>query len=421
MRNRGGTGAPPWYGSAEIVIRRVHIQGFKSLADVSLDLGRLNVIIGSNGSGKTNLLEAIGLIGCAASGRVDDEAFKARGVRPGTPALYKTALKAAKRIRRTITLEAESEGALYRVSLDNPLQDRGEWKLTSETLLEGEHEFGTRSPRGGKIRGADGRPQAVKPEQTRGIAPLVRSIHGAGKLTRLLDELDGFAIYTPFTPMLRGTMPDPAQKHPLGLQGGGLADAVGSANPVRKASLRISKESAGLIDWAAGIWWRSVGKRPPTLSSSVPQGEFVLGLKDRYMVPSRSLISAYDASEGALYVLFLMTLALHRDTPRVAAVDNVDQALNPRLARGLIARIQDILLDEPERPQLFLTTHNPLVLDALKLKDDRVRLFVVDRSRVGATTVRRIEHSDALVKAKKQGKTLSQLWLSGMLGGMPNL
>src|SRR5689334_10122842 len=118
-----------------------------------MELGRLNVLVGSNGSGKTNLLEAIGLIGCAASGRVDDDAFKARGVRPGTPALYKTALKAQERIRRMITLQAFSEEALYRVGLDNPVRFASTgWRYVSETLQERRLEVGTRAPSGGVIR-----------------------------------------------------------------------------------------------------------------------------------------------------------------------------------------------------------------------------------------------------------------------------
>ena len=55
------------------VISKIHIQGFKTMADLEVELGRLNVFVGQNGSGKTNLLEAVGLLGCAASGKVDNE------------------------------------------------------------------------------------------------------------------------------------------------------------------------------------------------------------------------------------------------------------------------------------------------------------------------------------------------------------
>ncbi len=55
------------------MLKRVEIKSFKSLLDVNVELGVVNVFIGANGSGKSNLLEAIGILGAAASGRVDDE------------------------------------------------------------------------------------------------------------------------------------------------------------------------------------------------------------------------------------------------------------------------------------------------------------------------------------------------------------
>jgi len=43
-------------------ISRLHIQGFRSLRDVTLEFGRVNVLIGANGSGKSNLLSFLRLL-----------------------------------------------------------------------------------------------------------------------------------------------------------------------------------------------------------------------------------------------------------------------------------------------------------------------------------------------------------------------
>ncbi len=45
------------------MIRRVFIKGYKSLRDVDLKLNPLTVIVGANASGKSNLLDALGLLG----------------------------------------------------------------------------------------------------------------------------------------------------------------------------------------------------------------------------------------------------------------------------------------------------------------------------------------------------------------------
>ena len=88
------------------MIEHLFVRTFKSLDDVSVDLGRVNVFIGANGSGKTNLLEALGILSAAADGKVDDQALLARGVRPGLPALYKSAFPARPGKRILITYQA---------------------------------------------------------------------------------------------------------------------------------------------------------------------------------------------------------------------------------------------------------------------------------------------------------------------------
>ena len=38
------------------MLKSIHIQGFKSIRDARVDLGRVNVLIGANASGKSNLV-----------------------------------------------------------------------------------------------------------------------------------------------------------------------------------------------------------------------------------------------------------------------------------------------------------------------------------------------------------------------------
>jgi recombinational DNA repair ATPase RecF len=135
------------------MINTLGFQGFKSLQEIrNLDLGSVNVLIGANGSGKSNILEAIGVMGAAVSGRVDDQTLLRRGVRPGGPALYKTSL-AGTRLRRTISFEAmgewDNEQATYKVSLDNPIETPEKvWHYLSESLRRGATRIVSFSPRG---------------------------------------------------------------------------------------------------------------------------------------------------------------------------------------------------------------------------------------------------------------------------------
>ncbi|GHT99629.1 hypothetical protein FACS1894154_07090 [Betaproteobacteria bacterium] len=51
-------------------LRKVKIEGFKSIERAELELGDLNVVIGANGSGKSNLLGAFRLLERVLSGRL---------------------------------------------------------------------------------------------------------------------------------------------------------------------------------------------------------------------------------------------------------------------------------------------------------------------------------------------------------------
>jgi len=54
------------------------------------------------------------------------------------------------------------------------------------------------------------------------------------------------------------------------------------------------------------------------------------------MAQQHNHLSGYDASEGALYVLFALVLALHPRSPRLFAIENPAQTMHLRLARATL-------------------------------------------------------------------------------------
>lgn len=57
------------------------IKNFKSIVDLTLELGRFNVFIGENGCGKTNILEALGMAAGASNQRLGIEDLTQQGLR----------------------------------------------------------------------------------------------------------------------------------------------------------------------------------------------------------------------------------------------------------------------------------------------------------------------------------------------------
>lgn len=403
------------------MIQKLKIESFKSLEKVEVELGQVNVFVGANGSGKSNLLEALGVLSAAADGKVNDLVLLQRGVRPGVPKLYKSAFPSKKgsgsAAASHIRFEAWAENAEYSVSLNNPLEDPSPaWRFKHELWRSGETKLVGTSP----AKRSSQKLVAVNPEQ--GLAALEAvTLRANDPALQLLKALQGYVIYSPTTPVLRGIAQENQPRHPVGLSGGQLPDAVrelllsGADSPHAK---KVAQEALGLIDWAKQFTSAAASTMP--LSPAAAASPRVIKFTDRFMREGRNVLSGYDASEGALFILFLAVLAAHSRSPQLLAVDNADHGLNPRLAKSLISKFCGWVTDNPDKRQFLLTTHNPLVLDGLPLQDDRVRLYTVARTSTGRTVVRRIDIQKLAAKAQG-GWTLSRLWVAGDLGGMPNV
>jgi predicted ATPase len=399
------------------MIRHLKIERFKSLVKLELELGRVNVFVGANGSGKSNLLEGLGVLGAAAFGRVDDETLLRRGVRPGVPTLYRTAFSLGKKVQ-DIGIEAvDKSGALFKVTLWNADKNQGApWNFKTEKLAKSglkEDVIASRSPNNKK--------EKLNSEQGLAAWATVKLQPGDPAL-ELMELLRNYSIYCPNTPSLRGLVQDLQAREPVGLAGGRLPEAIEELlNPDKKNAVLTEalEEARDLLDWASDFSAKPSSGVP--LSPSAARSRLVIQFVDRFMAQNRNELTGYDASEGALYILYYAALALHPKSPRCLAVDNLDQALNPRLAQKLMTALCSWTTHQNGGRQWLITAHNPAILDGLPLTDPEVRLFTVDRDSNGHTVVRRIDLDAAISARPNEEWTLSRMWMNGLLGGVPNV
>lgn len=395
------------------MFRTLIIHGFKSVHEERIELGRVNCFIGANGVGKSNLLEALGVLGAAANGVVDDESLLRRGVRAGLPRLYKSSFS-SERTPAHIGIGVEGEaGEGYRVSLLNPLESpEPAWSYKTEVLTDGQEEIVSDGVRNKKNLN----PQA-------GLAALrLVELEPTNAAARLMRSLQEYAIYCPNTPTLRGIAPDMQSRGPVGLSGGQLAESFEALRKhlegQEERGEAVLDEVLELIDWVADVQTTTHGAS--LVSSKVPRTRLMLKFTDRFMNKSRNELTAYDASEGALHIIFCAVLCLLPQAPKVLAIDNLDQALNPRLLARLTGHLSGWLAHNGPDRQLLFTAHNPAVLDGLNLTDPEVRLFATERNNHGLTRVRRIEPDEKLLELNRQ-YPLSRLWMMGHLGAVPNV
>ncbi len=387
------------------------IKGFKSILDQSIDLGQLNIFIGTNGAGKSNILEAIAMLSSSLEGQVDYDRLARRGARLSSPEIFKSSFRNKGR-RATISLSAEGDNSAYSANILASDSASNSFSFHSESLYSNGKRVAGRSGNGATILGKSA--QRIPPGTS--ISSLYDLFHG---LPKEMESLKDFAIYSPATPILRGSAPDTSNKSPLGLYGGRMAEALNEylADTNKKDIQRFFR----LLDWFQLVGsTESINQK--LLSEHVSLGKKVVFFKDKFMKVNFNHIYSYDVSEGALFTLFVLLLLCHKNSPNIFALDNVDSALNPGLVRELMKHIAEILKGKPEK-QMFLTTHNPTTLDAIDLFNPEHRLFVVQRETDGVTVVKRIEPPKGFTKEdwieKYYGMKLSELWLAGVFGALP--
>jgi hypothetical protein len=420
------------------MITNIRIKRFKSVNDAEIELGKVNLFIGGNGAGKSNVLEAIGVASASLSRGVRDQDFQQKGVRLTPPAHMKAAFKG--RLPMTLSLELEiNSRSTYSMSLTASKYDTNLSYHSERIDLNGTKVSG-RSGRGVQALG-----------RTVNIADKYRSLWDHIRLLEgipdtLLDdlaEIESYAIYAPQTEFLRGGRQGPIASPPVGLHGEGLPAAVdtlitqsierikGEGTKTRKLSdnAKIAHRALQLI-WHPGWAFRArVGLKDFRNKGSEGSSDSseTLQFFDRYMHHERNRLSAYDSSEGTLYLAYIAVLMAHQEAPKIFALDNVDNALNPRLTRILLEELISLTcskrlpMQSVGPKQVFFTSHNPTSLDAFDLFDDDQRVFVVKRNEKGHTLIDRLKPQEGWAREDWNramgGKSLSSLWIENQITG----
>ena len=389
-------------------LKKIAIRNFKSLYNTSFEPGRVNVFIGANGSGKTSVLEAIGVLSAAMTDRVNMTSMLRKGIRLSASSLYKSKFLSIEKESKTVDLSAgwELEGHRYDYVTHMTVPDDDDsWKYFAENVTcDGESVYG-RSNR-----------SSARLNNKIGYFSISENL-AAKEYTDAAKYIADYGIYQPDTLTLRGTVSDPAQVNPIGLNGGRLAEALQALLHEEDGDLMFGslymEDMLELIEWASDF---KVSRPKKTmLNPGVPAARQIIEFRDKYLKDAAAF-TGYDASEGALYVLFMLSLAMHEKAPKMFAIDSFDHAMNPRLARKVTEIFCNKIIEEHKT--VFMTTHNPLVLDGLDLSNDDIRLFTTDRDKQGHVEIRRVEVSEKLLK---MNQPLSRLWINGVLGGVPEL
>ena len=376
------------------MLKEVRIENYKSIQKLKLELGRVTVLIGENGCGKSNILEAIALASAAADDKLDNEFLGSRGIRVTEPQFMRSAFE-KENSTKDIGMELSGNNAEIKFVLQNNNQPYSKWTKrennyykTSENPVDLERAF--REPRNSLL--------------DYNIFLSNQHQHHVYTITKFKIPIQEFIIYSPENQALR-TFEKEGQIQPLGINGEGLFKLLKVLNSDNQEQLNEIKKKLQLIDWFQDF------EASPNLSSI----QNSLQIKDRYLDPDLAYFDQKSSNEGFLFLLFYFALFISDLTPKFFAIDNIDASLNPRLCRRLMQELVELATKHDK--QVIFTTHNPAILDGLDLDDDEQRLFVISRNQLGYTKARRILTPKPL--EGQEPVKLSEAFLRGYIGGLP--
>jgi len=381
------------------VIREIQIENFKSIKKMKLDLGRVNVFIGENGSGKSNILEAIALAGAATANKLDNEFLASRGIRAVEPRHMRCALGGSESMEIIKIQALASDGTNAEFELSHDGKPYSHWEQAEQAIpFLGKEGFRLLSSTHSALKD---KADLGRDDLLALIVQLSRTMKGSETNSSLLE---GFVIYSPENDALRMFQRE-GQIEPLGIHGEGLLKLlqVLSQSPEYHQVIASVRARLAVLGWFEDL---SVPDPSVALDSKIE-------IKDRFLRDEAGTLNQISANEGFLFLLFYFCLFSTELTPRFFAVDNVDASLNPKLCAHLVTELAALATANDK--QSILTTHNPATLDGLDLKDDEQRLFVISRGDEGETKIRRIKQKDGSTADVK----LSTAFINGYLGGLP--
>lgn len=374
-------------------IQKLEISGFRSLANVAWEPGSLNVLIGVNGSGKSNVLRALQLLKSAAEGKLSETVRAAGGMVP-------------------LLWDGQAEAIVFRIRLSRlyeltmkRLGQSGGFEIESEIvyapngrarLLERTSSSAALNPDSANM--VDIKADSLKDEETLlSQTSFYDSVRGRGLIKYTQEELANFSVYhdvrvDSYSEIRRATVSRRDTK--VDPDGSNLVSVL---HTLYTSHRDFRDEVNAAMKAAFGEEFEELVFPP------AEDGRIQLRVRWRSLKREQS---AADLSDGTLRFLFLITVLASPEPPSLIAIDEPETGLHP----SMFPLVAEHAADAARRTQVILTTHSPQFLNAFKGRAD---ITTVAEWRDGKTVLRRLPEAE-LAKWLEHYQ-LGDLMLSGEL------
>ncbi|MEZ0611008.1 AAA family ATPase [Fibrella sp. WM1] len=377
------------------MLKRVSIQNFKSLKDVTLDLQEVNLLIGPNNSGKSNFLKALEYISEYFQNIETVNSIKEdKNRNKSAENFYKYYNNKPKKL---IYKKDENLELLINIQTNTIPEYKYKWSLKPEfdidDYLEGYH---------------SGESKIYEGKYSTEMARLFKNV--------IVYRLEPKTISQP------GVI-------------GKLEENINSdgSNIINFLDLMLSKYRSKVIS-----------KIEKDLSSCIPEFNEI-SLDNSYNDDNKSNLHSREAlkivgltnnnqeitywadelSEGTLYFLALLCIIHQPTPPKLLLLEEPEKGIHPRRIEEIINLI--FSLAEEKDIQVIMTTHSPIVVDMFKDMPESV--FIFDKDDEGATHVKNLQKDiiePETAESERLGidppqylNGLGQAWKVGLIGGIP--
>ena len=395
-------------------LEKMHIQGYRSLADFEMELGDLTVLIGPNASGKSTVADLL----LFTAEAMNDSLLVPIGNRGGFRSLLWNAgaLQIGVELHLVGLSRDKDASTSHTYSFEiEPV--RADPVVTRERLLQSIHNVigSVIEDRTTTILSREGTDIRTSAPTRAADTDVPRSHLALGSMmfpsflnrnilpTRRL--LTGVEVYSPFdvgprAPLRKPYDPSSKTAPDTHLRPGG--DNLVGVISLLKGDLSYADHFAQLEEWLAQAFEGFDGLG---ISPAVAGAEQALLWREY----GRRPLHAGQLSDGILHFLCLATLCASPEPPTLVAIDEPEIGLHP----GLLPLVAAMLETLSERTQVIVVTHSPQLLSGFS---DIECIRVISKDENGAHAHRPAD-SKALRKMLEPtvGATLGSLFESGDL------
>lgn len=380
------------------MIERIHIENYKCLRDVTVELGEFTVLIGPNDSGKSSFLEALQTFGKIIE---NDLAGSFNGDRLLRNLVWQK--DEGKRILLEVAGSASGQHSFrYHLEMtvdgdsDETLEWDGKKQFWTEDVPPTSHHPHLSQP--STVHVTKLKSGSFVPRQTGQVFLHQFANHHNGDSAAVRQALSSSVEYR-FDPekLPKPSVPQPAAAlSPTGDNLAAVLDVM--QNSAARASFQSLQDALHqAVPSVSGI------VLPPAPQQAGAKAlQFILAGNGQPPVS----IPGSLASSGALLLTAFLTVA-YTQTPEVLLFDEPENGLHPTRLQMVVDILRKMSRGElgDRKRQIILTTHNPLLLNYALA--DEVRVFV--RDPIAGTQITPMKHAADIDRLLKEF-SLGELW-----------